>query len=241
MTVRRIFTRLLASTAVVAAFLYGGHSPDSSGSAHSSDSAITLVSSESSTATAPWCYGRSGTFSGDLQLARCLTEQYWARQFKSWGKSYRWIRSFTPYVGTSGPGCGGGSSVPGNAFYCPQGHYVAYDVNMMSSFYKRMGNAAIYAVVQHEFSHSVQAQLNVSHALTINHELQADCMAGATLRGLVDAGQLWWEPGDQEAILNLFMEIGDKNIPWTDKRAHGSYKLRSRYYWTGYQRGVFAC
>lgn len=239
MSARGTLLRLSVSTAAVAAFLYGGHPPDSFGATHLTESSLTLVSSENTTA-APWCYGRGGTFRSDLRLARCLTEQYWARQFRAQGLYYRPIKSFKAYTGNGGPKCGSRVLGPGNAFYCQPSHYIAYDENLVFPFYKKLGNAALYTIFQHEFAHSIQAQLDLP-TTRIWKELQADCLAGGTLRGLVDAGQLWWEPGDAQAIRNLFEEIGDRDLPWTDPSAHGSPQLRSSYYSKGYHRGIFAC
>ncbi|WP_433499702.1 neutral zinc metallopeptidase [Sphaerimonospora sp. CA-214678] len=223
------------------ALLYGSHSPDSSGTDHSIDSSITLVSSESATTVTRWCYDRGDTFTSDIRLARCLTEQFWTRQFNAWGLRYQRIRSFKAYVGTRGPRCYGEASSPDNAFYCPESHIIAYDQNYMRRMYKKIGDGVMYMVIPHEFAHSVQAQLGLRYQYTVQQELQADCMAGATLAAVVRAGQVQLEPGDLQEIIANFEEIGDPDDAWWEPGKHGRPDVRASHYAKGYQRGMNAC
>lgn len=67
------------------------------------------------------------------------------------------------------------------AQYCPNSNTVHLDMLAMSSFADSIGDAAAYAIVAHEYSHSAQYQLGLfpSGESSVKLELQADCLAGA--------------------------------------------------------------
>ena len=79
----------------------------------------------------------------------------------------------------------------------------------MNSLARDIGDSAVYGVISHEFSHSVQNQLGLysSGASTTALELQADCLSG-TFFAIADyAGLL--EPGDFEEVLVATLDAGD--------------------------------
>lgn len=187
------------------------------------------------------CEGTGDDFPGDVVLARCLTEWFWSRQFQASGGTYRPITRFVAYQGGDGPACGGRPAVPENAFYCPYGHFVAYDVAWLKALYDEMGDGAVYVVIPHELGHAVQAQLVDDFRFNIERELQADCYAGAALGGLIRVGVLGTEQGDEEELLANLQAAGDPTDIWLSPDAHGTPRQRQQFFARGYNDGVDAC
>ncbi|WP_155342231.1 neutral zinc metallopeptidase [Acrocarpospora corrugata] len=198
---------------------------------------------EPNTQNAPsWgCEEAGDTFESDVLLARCLTENFWMRQFQAIGGTYEPIRDFVPYSGSDGPTCGGQPSVANNAFYCSDGHFIAFDAGWLQGMYQQLGDAAVYVVIPHEFGHAVQAQLTQNFNFSVERELQADCYAGGTLNALIQAQQLRADPGDDSEIINNLQAAGDPTDAWWEPGAHGTPERRQSAFATGYQQGVTAC
>ncbi|MGV9304652.1 neutral zinc metallopeptidase [Nonomuraea sp. NPDC003727] len=196
----------------------------------------------SSTAGASSSAGVQGdTFEEDVQLAQTYTEQFWAAQFRSIGRVYRPITEFIPYRGDKGPACGGEPAASGNAFYCPEGHFIAYDKDWMEQLWKQLGDGSTYLIIPHEIGHAVQAQLGTEFELNVQYELQADCYAGAALAGLVKADVLSAEPGDDKELMLNLQEAGDPDDDWFSPDAHGTAQQRQQAFTTGYTKGVGSC
>lgn len=181
------------------------------------------------------------TFANDLNTARQLTEEFWKQQFGALGRNYRPIADFVAYTGENGPSCGGQPSVPNNAFYCPAGHFIAYDENWLEGLWQEMGDGSVYLIIPHEFGHAVQAQLESAFELNVQQELQADCYAGGTLSALVRSGALSAEPGDEDELLINLEAAGDPAEDWFNPSAHGTAEQRQRSFATGYRGGVGDC
>ncbi|MEU1727070.1 neutral zinc metallopeptidase [Actinomadura sp. ATCC 39365] len=181
------------------------------------------------------------TFEDDIRAARTLTESFWTEFFDQQGMTYRPIADFIPYSGSSGPSCGGEPSVPNNAFYCPEGHFIAYDQAWMESLWNDMGDGSVYVIIPHEFGHAVQAQLRTGFELNVQAELQADCYAGGTLSALVGSGSLRAQPGDEDELMTSLEAAGDPTDDWLNPAAHGTAEQRQTSFADGYQDGVRAC
>ncbi|MGN9786664.1 neutral zinc metallopeptidase [Nonomuraea sp. ZG12] len=181
------------------------------------------------------------SFEDDVQGARTLTEEFWKQQFAALGRTYQPISRFVPYSGDSGPSCGGEPAVPNNAFYCPVGHFIAYDRTWMEGLWSEMGDGSVYLIIPHEFGHAVQSQLQTSFRFNVQIELQADCYAGGTLKALIDSGALTAEPGDEDELLLNLAAAGDPTDDWLNPAAHGTADQRQRSFAMGYTRGVTAC
>ncbi|MEV8633357.1 neutral zinc metallopeptidase [Streptosporangium sp. NPDC051023] len=184
---------------------------------------------------------RGQTFESDVELARELTEAYWKQTFAANGRTYRPVASFVPYRGEDGPDCGGEPSVPNNAFYCPAGHFIAYDETWMRKLYNEMGDGSVYVIIPHEFGHAVQAQLTNDFRLNVERELQADCYAGGTLSALVNGGALQADPGDEDELLMNLAAAGDPTDDWLRPDAHGTAVQRQAVFAKGYNQGTAAC
>ncbi|MFI7618752.1 neutral zinc metallopeptidase [Nonomuraea terrae] len=181
------------------------------------------------------------TFEDDVRTARTLGEEFWNQQFRQLGRTYRPIEAFVPYAGGSGPDCGDQPAVPNNAFYCPIGHFIAYDERWMEALWNEMGDGSVYVVIPHELGHAVQAQLRTGFALNVQLELQADCYAGGTLSALVGSGVLGTEEGDADELLLSLAAAGDPTDDWLDPNAHGTAEQRQLAFAKGYRGGVGAC
>ncbi|MBE1590085.1 neutral zinc metallopeptidase [Nonomuraea angiospora] len=181
------------------------------------------------------------SFEDDVRAARTLTEAFWTQQFQQSGRTYRPIAGFVPYSGNSGPSCGNEPAVPNNAFYCPIGHFIAFDQTWMESLWNEMGDGSVYVIIPHEFGHAIQAQLQTDFQLNVQMELQADCYAGGTLSALVRSGALDAEPGDEDELLMSLEAAGDPTDDWLNPSAHGTAEQRQTSFATGYRDGVNAC
>lgn len=181
------------------------------------------------------------TFEKDVRTARQLSEEFWKQQFAALGRTYRPVNRFVPYSGDRGPSCGGQPSVPNNAFYCPAGHFIAYDRDWMEGLWNDMGDGSVYLIIPHEFGHAVQAQLQTQFQLNVQQELQADCYAGGTLSALVRSQALEVEAGDEDELLINLEAAGDPTEDWFNPAAHGTAEQRQQSFATGYRDGVGAC
>jgi predicted metalloprotease len=181
----------------------------------------------------------SETRSGDERTAVRTVNEFWRRWFADRGRQYVPPQVAGGYVGRDGPTCAGEPSVPGNAYYCPSGNFLAWDENLMRAGYTQIGDAWVYLVIFHEWGHAIQAQLPnrlVSQAV----ELQADCLAGAALQGSADENLVTIEPGDDQEIAETLQAVAD-DYPWTDESSHGDAQQRTEAFRSGVSGGVDTC
>ncbi len=180
------------------------------------------------------------SLAGDEQTAVRVTEAFWREEFPAvFGRSYRPPRVEGGYRGEDGPTCGGQASVPFNAFYCPSEDFLAWDDNLMAAGYRQIGDAWVYLIIAHEWGHAVQARLQRDQ-VSVQAELQADCLAGATLFGAAERGLVRLEPGDTEELAATLRAVADE-FPWTDERDHGDARERAANFSRGARDGVRAC
>ena len=176
----------------------------------------------------------------DETSARDVTNAFWREAFPD---TFR--RSYNPpevrggYVGEDGPTCGGQPSVAFNAFYCPAEDFLAWDENLMATGYERIGDAWVYLIIAHEWGHAIQARLERDQ-VSVAAELQADCLAGATLFGAADRGLVELEPGDTEELSQTLAAVAD-DFPWTQESDHGNARQRTSSFSRGARDGVQAC
>jgi predicted metalloprotease len=156
--------------------------------------------------------------------------------------------------------CGTTSSAVG-PFYCPNDRKVYLDLSFFNAMARRFGAPGDFAqayVIAHEVGHHVQNVMGIAekvtrlrqqaseregNALSVQMELQADCLAGVwgyhakRERNLI-------EPGDFEAGLNAAAAIGDDRLQkmgqgyvqpesWT----HGSSEQRRTWLRKGLETG----
>jgi hypothetical protein len=136
--------------------------------------------------------------------------------------------------------CGNRSWGINNAFYCMDGNgyqYMGFDSSWMHDSALKYGDAFIYVLVAHEFGHAVQVQ----SGRPIN-ELEADCLSGAALRGMVYDGTFQWDAGDYAEIDNTMKAIGaSKATNYADPAEYGDWQQRYASFTKGYQGFARAC
>ena len=78
--------------------------------------------------------------------------------------------------------------VAGNAFYCSNGDFVAYDEQgLLPKLRDNFGEFAVGLVFAHELGHAVQARVGYNPPSTVYYEQQADCFAGAWAQHVADS------------------------------------------------------
>ena len=190
------------------------------------------------------------------------TEDVWKQVFDDRGSQYRkpTLVLFSDAVQSA---CGFTSAAVG-PFYCPLDAKVYVDLSFFNELRDRFGASGDFAqayVVAHEVGHHVQNLLGISdqvraaqqrasqteaNALSVQLELQADCLAGVWGHHAGREAHLL-EPGDVEEGLAAAAAIGDDRI---QKRAqgytvpetwtHGSSQMRVRWLRQGLSSGDLA-
>lgn len=181
----------------------------------------------------------AGVDDAERDAARTVDE-FWRREFTPlFGKPYAGPRVLGAYAGTEGPTCGGRPSIPDNAFYCDSQDFIAWDQALMTTGFTQVGNAWVYLVVAHEWGHAIQARIN-RYLVSVAAELQADCLAGATLAGAQRDGLIALQPGDDQRLGRTLTALADR-YPWTNRQSHGDAVQRTGSFNLGWQHGVTAC
>jgi hypothetical protein len=204
-------------------------------------------------------------FISDYTTALAITNQYWATHFSEYvpGGIYNppGLLNIRPDLGlgfydaigttddrTLSPDgdrvpCGTIQLYDNNAIYCglpfaPGSDYIAFDYSFMNRAHT-LGDMFIYFVVAHEWAHAIQARVDAS-AHSQRYELQADCIAGGTISGMVNDGALILDAGDSEELWNILIDRADQ-FEWTKIGDHGSAAQRINAYNQGANYGVNSC
>ena len=134
-------------------------------------------------------------------------------------------------------------------FYCGWDETIYYAPVFREWFVDEFGTYAWDFVVAHEWAHHVQNVLGLftSHdpelyggSYTIEHELQADCLAGvftqdAYARGVIKGPDVF-SAEDATAF------VGDqKGTRWDERGAHGTSAQRVESFWLGFDDGLRGC
>ena len=161
---------------------------------------------------------------------------YWQRQFNRQDYRYR-APSEVIYDRPVRSECGVARNAFG-PFYCTFDRTMYLPVRFFERQSEKFGDAAVAVIIAHENGHHVQQQLGLfnSGLLTIQTELQADCLAGVWARTVYRRGLL--EPGDIGEILGLVEASGDPSeTPVNAPGAHGSSGVRQAFFDQGYESG----
>ena len=181
-------------------------------------------------------------FQDDIRGAAGSAEEYWRGRFKDAGIRFVPIRQIGAYRNDGEVSCGSEPIPRNNAVYCSAGDFIAYDVNWAVTAFTRIGDAFIYYLLGHEYSHGIQVRLGVQYQYTIEQELQADCMAGAYIGDGEKSNLLTVEDGDIEELRQGLLAVGDDpDIPWFTPGAHGTAQQRTEAFFGGYERSLAAC
>ena len=191
------------------------------------------------------------------------TEEVWSKVFREQlNKPYREAKLVLFKEGIPSA-CGGATEATG-PFYCPVDRKVYLDTAFFTTMHKRLGAGGDFAaayVVAHEIGHHIQNELGIlgkanqirqqvsqqeSNAISVQIELQADCLSGIWAReGAKSLGVI--ERGDLEEAVNAARQIGDDTLqrnagqrPMPHTFTHGTSEQRSRWFMIGLQSGKMA-
>jgi predicted metalloprotease len=165
---------------------------------------------------------------------------YWNAQFNYARRQYappKLIQAYTQQIQTP---CG--NALLNNAFYCPASHSIYYDANFLYKVYSQVGDFAAVSIIAHEWGHLVQRQMGIVKGpyLSIQTELQADCLSGAYAKHAGEKSYL--EEGDlDEAGAGLFKFGDPRGMPWFDMNAHGKPLQRVSAFLDGLKQGPGGC
>jgi predicted metalloprotease len=208
-----------------------------------------IPSAEAESTPRSWSGGSLATAAiADIQA-------FWARTMPDvYGYEYRAIpddRLFPYSSDDPPPSCGrGGSQTPyeevaGNAFYCSEDDFVAWDAEqLLPSLEQRFGDFAVALVLAHEWGHAIQARIDSTISATIYLENQADCFAGAWAHHVEtgDDTSLSFDAADLDTALGGYLEFRDPpGIDPSQQGAHGNAFDRVSAFQDGFEEGADQC
>jgi predicted metalloprotease len=183
-------------------------------------------------------------------------QSYWAATMPgAYGQAYDAIptdRVFAYSADNPPPNCddGGQTTAPyeqvaGNAFYCSNGDFVAYDdQGLLPKLRANFGEFAVGLVFAHELGHAVQARVGYQPSATVDMEQQADCFAGAWAQHVAtsqDANEHLSAHDLDTALAGLLTLSDPSGIDGGQNGAHGNGFDRVSAFQDGYEGGASAC
>ena len=181
------------------------------------------------------------------------TEQVWGQLYREAGETYP-EPNLVLFDGQTRTACGYGSSATG-PFYCPSDRTVYIDLSFFRQL-QRMGargDFPVAYVIAHEIGHHVQNVEGLlrgrqSNAMSVQTELQADCLAGIwTYHAQGDDGRIVLDDADIEEGISAASAVGDDTIQSQttgtvrpESFTHGSSRQRASAFLTGYRSGDYA-
>ncbi|MEA5425449.1 neutral zinc metallopeptidase [Arcicella lustrica] len=163
-------------------------------------------------------------------------ENYWKMKFSQ--KELTFIPPSVYYYNKENPittACG-----TSNAFYCGGSLSIAISKDLLEVVQNKYDFKVIRYIIAHEYGHSVQHQLQKSSILSIDKELQADCLSGTFLFN-IEKNKVTAEPTiNINTLWNLLSDFSEGNQGLkilTDPQAHGDAQSRMRAFKTGYEIG----
>lgn len=181
----------------------------------------------------------SGEMGTDERNAVRVVSEFWVRNWpKNFAGRYTPPTVRGPYDSTREWLKCGDSELRWVAFYCFPDDYIAWDKNFIKGIPREEGNTFPYLVVAHEWGHAIQKRTGPGWHWAAS-ELQADCLAGATLFGASEEGRLVWEPQDPQKLGGALTRIADAH-PWSEPEHHGDADERVAAFKMG-EGGVKAC
>ena len=246
--------RTLFAIACLATLLAAGSTAAPFAAAESAASSASSTSPESTSSAAP---GTAAAQSFDLDSVVDATiddvQSWWAEQLPDvYGDEYEPIpddRLFPYSEDDPPPSCGQGGSVPyeevaGNAFYCSEGDFVAWDEQeLFPRLEEKYGSFAVALVLAHEWGHVIQQRTSSRITATIYLEVQADCFAGSWAQHVEDDDvSLPIEDLDRDIALAGFLEFRDPpGVDPSQQGAHGNAFDRVSAFQDGFEDGTDRC
>ena len=189
-------------------------------------------------------------------------QRTWTQIFLAHNKQYRHAK-LVLYTNATYSGCGTAQEATG-PFYCPQDEKVYIDLafwNDLKRFGGDTGDFAQSYVVAHEIGHHVQKLIGIESSmrrlsqqepgernhLSVDLELQADCLAGIWAHTTEQRGIV--HPSDIEGGMRAVAAVGDDHLQRMSGRAvspenwtHGSSAQRTAWFRRGLDSGkVSSC
>jgi predicted metalloprotease len=200
-----------------------------------------------STPATPSTAGSKDVVSAALRdVERFWTEAY--PELAGGDKFQRVSGGYHPYTESSPPPpCGGEQSVyQPNAFYCPDGDFIAWDAqNLIPQLQADYGKLLVGVVLAHEYGHAVQARLGLTDQPTVVLEQQADCFAGAwTADVLAGHSSVFRDvtPAQLDSTVAGLLLLRDQpGTPAVAEGAHGNAFDRIRALQDGVEKGTKTC
>lgn len=183
-------------------------------------------------------------------------QSYWSATMPDvYGMRYEAIpadRVFPYSESNPPPNCedGGRTTTPyediaGNAFYCSNGDFVAYDEQgLVPELRAKYGEFAVGLVFAHELGHAIQARVNYSPGATVYLEQQADCFAGSWAQHVATStdATVHLSKDDLDTALAGLLALRDPSgIDGGQDGAHGNGFDRVSAFQDGYEGGAQAC
>jgi len=187
------------------------------------------------------------------------TEQTWSDIFARGGRTYR-KPVLVLFSGAVQSACGYAQAAVG-PFYCPADQKLYIDLAFYRDLQDRFrapGDFAQAYVIAHEVGHHVQNLLGLAgkvqamrqrasgrqaNALSVQMELQADCLAGIWA-AQANRSRRILEPGDVEEGLNAAAAVGDDRMQQASRGyvspesfTHGSAQQRMHWFRRGLESG----
>ncbi len=135
--------------------------------------------------------------------------------------------------------------VAGNAFYCSNGDFVAYDEEgLLPELRSNFGEFAVGLVFAHELGHAVQARVGYQPPATVYLEQQADCFAGAWAQHVADStdANVHLSKDDLDTALAGLLTLSDPSgTDGAQDGAHGNGFDRVGAFQDGYEGGAATC
>jgi len=195
-----------------------------------------------------------GHYSATADQSLADIQAFWTKELPAtYGHAYKPIPANRVYPYTSDdppPGCGTKGTTPyrevaGNAFYCEQGDFIAYDAEgLIPTLQKKYGDVAVGLVLAHEMGHAVQARVGAPDGAFVYIELQADCFAGAWAQHVADGDgtDLRLSTDDIDRALSGFLDLRDPSgTDGGQDGAHGNAFDRVSAFQDGLTGGAAAC
>ncbi len=242
-----------------------------SGGAYSAGSGAITDDSGSDVSLADCTTGADANRDDDCLVAATADslDAFWDATLKGNGYTYQSVSGVVLFSGSTDTGCGTGTTDMG-PFYCPTDQTIYLDTRfygeLKTQFGASGGQLAKEYVVAHEWGHHIQNLLGIMDDIdqsgtgpysdSVRLELQADCFAGAWVKGAStttdENGVAYLQPPTAAQLkdaLNAAMVVGDDYIEqhlgsgtvtpeqWT----HGSSAARQQWFRSGYDDGVGGC
>jgi predicted metalloprotease len=191
-------------------------------------------------------------YDADIGATIADIQAYWSKTMPEvYGARYDAIpdsRLFPYSADNPPPGCGTETvpyqEVAGNAFYCQEGDFVAWDTQqLMPKLREQYGDFAPALVLAHEWGHAIQARVGFDAYQTVDFEQQADCFAGAWTAHVAHGdSDLHLSDADLDTALAGLLQLRDPSgVDGSEDGAHGNGFDRVRAFQDGVEGGADTC